>query len=134
MSFRTPKTNAEMIVEPREDIGEEGAAAGEPDAPSTHAQLLAEKRIGFLLLSLGLVLPERSRPEEPRGPGDDGARRWGRVVIAGFIISVVFTRVVGNRIRGQHAGAGDCSKTPTRCPSSSTRPPSTDRTLPRATT
>jgi hypothetical protein len=48
--------NAESIVELREDIGEEEAAVGEPDALSTHAQLLAEKRIGFLLLTLGLVL------------------------------------------------------------------------------
>jgi hypothetical protein len=48
--------NAESIAELRKDIGEEGAAVGEPDALSTHAQLLAEKRIGFLLLTLGLVL------------------------------------------------------------------------------
>ena len=46
--------------------------------------------------------------------------------MAGFVISVVFTRVVGNRIRDQHAGAWS-SKTPTRCPSSSTRPSSTER-------
>jgi len=31
-------------------------AVGKPDALSTHAQLLAEKRIGSLLLALGLVL------------------------------------------------------------------------------
>jgi hypothetical protein len=67
--------NAESIAELREDIGEEGAAVGEPDALSTHAQLLAEKRIGFLLLTLGLVL-----------------------YLSGV---VVFTRVVGNRIRDQ---------------------------------
>ena len=48
--------NAESIVELREDIGEEGSAVGEPDAISTHAQLLAEKRIGFLLLTVGLVI------------------------------------------------------------------------------
>ena len=46
--------NAESIVELREDIGEEGAAVGA--GRSLPAQLLAEKRIGFLLLSLGLVL------------------------------------------------------------------------------
>ena len=40
----------------RKDIGEEGPRWGEPDALSTHAQLLAEKRIGFLLLTRGLVL------------------------------------------------------------------------------
>ena len=45
--------NAESIVELREEVGEEedGSAVGEPDALSTHAQLLAEKRIGFLLLT-----------------------------------------------------------------------------------
>src|SRR5919107_3498763 len=48
--------NAESIVELREDIGAEGAAVGETDALATHAQLLAEKRIGFLLLTIGLVL------------------------------------------------------------------------------
>jgi hypothetical protein len=42
--------NAESFVELREHIGEEGVAVGEADAPATHAQLLAEKRIGFLLL------------------------------------------------------------------------------------
>ena len=48
--------NAESIVELREEVGEEGSAVGEPDAVSTHAQLLAEKRIGFLLLTVGLTL------------------------------------------------------------------------------
>ncbi len=93
--------NAESIVELREDIGEEGSAVGEPDALSTHAQLLAEKRIGFLLLSLGLVLylcgVVLKSPEglELMGPIAAG------VVVAGFAVSVVFTRVVGNRIRSQ---------------------------------
>jgi hypothetical protein len=67
--------NAESIVELRKDIGEEGAAVGEPDALSTHAQLLAEKRIGFLLLTLGLVLYLSGLVLKPRGPGDDGAHR-----------------------------------------------------------
>jgi hypothetical protein len=93
--------NAESIVELREDIGEEGSAVGEPDALSTHAQLLAEKRIGFLLLTLGLVLylsglvlksPEGLAMMVPMAGG---------VVLAGLGISVVFTRIVGNRIREQ---------------------------------
>ena len=63
--------NAESIVELREDIGEEGSAVGEPDALSTHAQLLAEKRIGFLLLTVGLVLYLSGLVlEELGGPGD----------------------------------------------------------------
>ena len=93
--------NAESIVELREDIGEEGSAVGEPDAISTHAQLLAEKRIGFLLLSLGLVLyltgvvlksPEGLALMAPLAGG---------VVVVGFAVSAIFTRVVGKRIRDQ---------------------------------
>ncbi len=93
--------NAESIVELREEIGEEGAAVGEPDALSTHAQLLAEKRIGFLLLTIGLVLYlcgiVSKSPE-------DLALMSGiavGVVIAGLVVSVVFTRVVGARVREQ---------------------------------
>ena len=93
--------NAESIVELREDIGEERAAVGEPDAISTHAQLLAEKRIGFLLLSLGLVLYLTGVVlKSPEGLAMMGSIAGG-VVMIGFVISVVFTRVVGNRIRSQ---------------------------------
>ncbi len=99
--------NAESIVELREDIGEEGSAVGEPDALSTHAQLLAEKRIGFLLLSLGLVLyligvvlksPEGVAMMAPIAVG---------VVVAGIVVSVAFTRVVGNRIHAQARRASE---------------------------
>jgi hypothetical protein len=93
--------NAESIVELREDIGEEGAAVGESDALTTHAQLLAEKRIGFLFLTLGLVLyltgvvlksPEGWALMAPIAVG---------VVVASLVVSIVFTRVVGDRIREQ---------------------------------
>lgn len=91
--------NAESIVELREDIGEEGAAVGEPDALSTHAQLLAEKRIGFLLLTVGLVLYLSGvvvkSSEDPALMGTIA----GGVVMAGLVAGVVFTRVVGSRIR-----------------------------------
>jgi hypothetical protein len=74
---------------------------GEPDAISTHAQLLAEKRIGFLLLSLGLVLYLSGLVmKSPEGLAMMAAIAGG-VVIAGILISVVFTRVVGSRIREQ---------------------------------
>ncbi|MGE5719626.1 MAG: hypothetical protein ACM3XQ_07100 [Nocardioidaceae bacterium] len=93
--------NAESIVELREHIGEEGSAVGEPDALSTHAQLLAEKRIGFLLLTVGLVLYLTGvvvkSPEDPAMMGTIA----GGVVLAGLVTSVVFTRVVGNRVREQ---------------------------------
>ena len=93
--------NAESIVELREDIGEEGAAVGEPDALSTHAQLLAEKRIGFLLLSLGLVLYLVGVVlKSPEGLDLMGPIAGG-VVAAGFAVSIIFTRVVGTRIREQ---------------------------------
>jgi hypothetical protein len=93
--------NAESIVELRKDIGEEGPAVGEPDALSTHAQLLAEKRIGFLLLTLGLVLYLSGLVlKSPEGLAMMGLVAGG-VVMAGLAISVVFTRVVGNRIRDQ---------------------------------
>lgn len=93
--------NAESIVELREDIGEEGAAVGEPDALSTHAQLLAEKRVGFLLLTVGLVLylsgVVMKSTEDPVMMGTIA----GGVVMAGLVASVVVTRVAGNRIHEQ---------------------------------
>lgn len=107
--------NAESIVELREEIGEEGSALGERDAISTHAQLLAEKRIGFLLLTVGLVLyltglvlksPEGAATMAPLAAG---------VVVAGLAGSVLFTRIVGNRIREQARRAqnsGDPSALP----------------------
>ena len=93
--------NAESIVELREEIGEEGAAVGEPDALSTHAQLLAEKRIGFLLLTVGLVLYLSGVVlKSPEGQAMMGTVAGG-VVVAGLVTSVVFTRMVGHRIREQ---------------------------------
>ena len=93
--------NAESIAELREDIGEEGSAVGEPDALSTHAQLLAEKRIGFLLLTLGLILYLSGIVlKSPKGAAMMGTIAGG-VVIAGLLVSVVFTRVIGNRILEQ---------------------------------
>jgi len=93
--------NAESIVELREDIGEEGSAVGESDSISTHSQLLAEKRIGFLLLTVGLVLYLSGVvSKSPEGVGKMAAIAAG-VVVVSLGISVVFTRVVGNRIREQ---------------------------------
>ena len=91
--------NAESIVELREEIGEEGVAVGEPDAISTHAKLLAEKRIGFLLLTVGLVLYLSGLVlKSPEGVALMGTIAGG-VVIAGLVSSVVFIRVAGNRLR-----------------------------------
>jgi hypothetical protein len=99
--------NAESIAELREDIGGEGAAVGEPDALSTHAQLLAEKRIGFLLLTLGLILYLSGivlkSPEHLAIMGTIA----GGVAMAGLVTSLVFTRMVGNRILEQARQAMD---------------------------
>ena len=93
--------NAESIVELREDIGEEGSAVGEPDALSTHAQLLAEKRIGFLFLTVGLVLYLSGLViKSSESPVVLGVIA-GAVVVAGLAASGLFTRVVGNRIRDE---------------------------------
>lgn len=95
--------NAESIVELREDIGEddEGSAVGEDDALSTHSQLLAEKRIGFFLLTLGLVLYLSGLvSKSPEGVGTM-APIAGGVVLAALLVSVLFTRMVGHRIREQ---------------------------------
>jgi hypothetical protein len=97
--------NAESIVELRESMGEEGSAVGESDAISTHAQLLAEKRIGFLLLTVGLVLYltglvlKSSEDIATIGPVAVGA------VLAAIVVSVVFTKVAGRRIREQARAA-----------------------------
>lgn len=93
--------NAESIVELRENIGEEGVAVGESDAIATHAQLLAEKRIGFLLLTLGLVLYLIGVVLKSSEGLAVMVPVAGGVVIGGFVISVVFTRVVGNKISEQ---------------------------------
>ena len=93
--------NAESIVELREEIGDEGAALGETDAVSPHAQLLAEKRIGFLILTGGLVLYLVGLVlKSPEGWLQMGLVAAG-VVIAGIVLTVAFTTVVGNRVRRQ---------------------------------
>jgi hypothetical protein len=99
--------NAESIVELREEIGEEGSAVGEPDPIATHAQLLAEKRIGFLLLTVGLVLYLSGIvAKSSEDPVLMGAIAVG-VLVAAIIGSVTFTRVVGSRIREQARRASE---------------------------
>ena len=93
--------NAESIAELRETIGEEGSAVGEPDAIFTQAQLLAEKRIGFLLLTIGLVLYLSGLVLKSSEDLTVMLPVAGGVVIAGLVASLVFTRLVGNRVREQ---------------------------------
>jgi hypothetical protein len=93
--------NAESIAELREDIGAEGSAVGEPDALATHAQLLAEKRVGFLLLTVGLLLYLSGLVlKSPESLAVVGTIAAG-VVAAGVVASLAFTHVVGSRIREQ---------------------------------
>jgi hypothetical protein len=118
--------NAESIAELREDIGEEGAAVGEPDALSTHAQLLAEKRIGFLFLTLGLVLYLSGVVlKSPEGLAMMGSIAVG-VVMAASSSASPLPGWLATGYATRHAGPWS-SKTPMRYPSSSTHPPSTER-------
>ena len=91
--------NAESIVELREEIGAEGVAVGESDALSTHAQLLAEKRIGFLLLTVGLVLYLSGLVLK----SSEGLVLMGSIAAAvaavGVVVSLAFTRFFGNHVR-----------------------------------
>jgi hypothetical protein len=48
--------NVESTLELREEISGDERALGEKDAIATHARLLSEKRVGFLILSFGLAL------------------------------------------------------------------------------
>ncbi|HVF01046.1 MAG TPA: hypothetical protein VNA27_06865 [Rubrobacteraceae bacterium] len=46
--------NAESALELREEIGGDERALGEKDAIATHAQLLSEKRVGFIIVENAL--------------------------------------------------------------------------------
>ena len=48
--------NAESALELREEVGGDRRALGEKNVIATHAQLLSEKRVGFLILAFGLSL------------------------------------------------------------------------------
>jgi hypothetical protein len=97
--------NAESIVELRELAGVEGTAVGEPDAISTHAKLLAEKRVGFLWLATGLVLTAIGLVLG----STEGVILMGAVaaaaVLFGLLTSLFVTRRAGNRYRDQARSA-----------------------------
>ncbi|WP_183092486.1 hypothetical protein [Nocardioides stalactiti] len=95
--------NAESIVELREEIAEdsdeEGSALGEDDAISTHAKLLAEKRVGFVLLTVGLAIYLTGLVlKSTEGTATMAPIAIG-VVLLGLATSVAFTKVGGRRIR-----------------------------------
>ncbi len=93
--------NAESALELREEIGGEERALGEEDAISTHAQLLSEKRIGFLLLAFGLSLHLTGLVLE----STEGIVLMAAIAVAviflGLATAVIWTRVGGRRVRKQ---------------------------------
>lgn len=93
--------NAESIAEIRAEIGAEKSAVGENDAIATHAQLLAEKRAGFFILTVGLTLYLSGLViKSPEGVGAMAALATV-VVIASLAGTVIWTRVVGNKVKEQ---------------------------------
>jgi type VI protein secretion system component VasK len=83
--------NAESIVQLRE----EDAAVEKIDAISTHAQLLAEKRIGLLILTAGLILYLIGVVLE----SPEGAVYMGLLAGGVVIVGIVLTSIVGNNAR-----------------------------------
>lgn len=93
--------NAESIAEIRAEIGAEKSAVGENDAIATHAQLLAEKRAGFFILTVGLTLYLSGLIiKSSEGTGAMAALATG-VVIVSFVGTLIWTRVVGNKVKEQ---------------------------------
>jgi hypothetical protein len=105
--------NAESMVEIREEIGAEKCALGERDAFATQAQLLAEKRIGFFLLTFGLSLYLVGLMlKTTEGAWTMAALATG-VVVLGLAGSALWVRMRGHQIRRKiqeaqrERGAGD---------------------------
>jgi hypothetical protein len=105
--------NAESMVEIREVIGAEKSALGERDAFATQAQLLAEKRIGFFLLTFGLSLYLVCLVlKTTEGTWTMAALATG-VVVLGLAGSALWLRMRGHQIRRKiqeaqrERGAGD---------------------------
>ena len=91
--------NAESMVEIREEIGAEKSALGERDAFATQAQLLAEKRIGFFLLTFGLSLYLVGLVlKTTEGTWTMAALATG-VVVLGLAGSALWLRMRGHQIR-----------------------------------
>ena len=91
--------NAESMVEMREEIGAEKSALGERDAFATQAQLLAEKRIGFFLLTFGLSLYLVGLMlKTTEGTWTMAALATG-VVVLGLAGSALWVRMRGHQIR-----------------------------------
>lgn len=107
--------NAESIAEIKAEIGAEGKALGEDDAIGTHAQLLAEKRVGFFILTAGLILYLTGLVlKSPEGLALMGALAAG-VIVVGIAATVVWTKAIGGKVRDQARKAeqrGDTGELP----------------------
>ena len=90
--------NVESVVELRAEAVDEGTALGQPDAISTHAMLLAEKRVGFSLLTVGLLLSLVGLVGDSSEVWAMGAVGVGAIAV-GVLASVLVTRVLGQRYR-----------------------------------
>lgn len=78
---------------------------GEDDAIATHAQLLAEKRIGFFLLTVGLTVHLTGLVlGSPQGYAPMSILAVG-VIAAGLIVTFLWTRIVGRRVLRQASEA-----------------------------
>ena len=93
--------NAESIAEIRAEAAADKRSLGEDDAIATYAQLLAGKHIGFFILTawitihlVGLVI------KSPEGAAPMGLLALG-VILVGLVFTVIWTKVVGGKVRRQ---------------------------------
>jgi hypothetical protein len=97
--------NAESMVDIREEIGAEKSALGEEDAVATQAQLLAEKRVGFFLLALGLSLYLAGLVLKSTEAIWTMAALGVGVVVAGLGGTALWVRIRGHKFRREIAQA-----------------------------
>lgn len=103
--------NAESIVELRDEVGEEGTALGESSAIATHAKLLAEKRFGFVLLTVGLVLSLVGLVADSGQHALLMSGMAAATVLLGTAASIGVTRILGDRYESQARSARDTGDT-----------------------
>lgn len=91
--------NAESVLELREEIGGEERALGEEDALATPAQLLSEKRIGFLILAFGLSLHLAGLVLEATEGVLMMAGIAVGVILLGLATAVIWVKVASRKVR-----------------------------------
>lgn len=103
--------NAESIVELRDEVGEEGTALGESSAIATHAKLLAEKRVGFVLLTVGLVLSLGGLVADSGKHALLMSGMAAATVLLGTAASICVTRILSDRYEAQARSTRDACDT-----------------------